>query len=255
MPATTPVHLTAQWTLLEGREQEGLAALRKLAAAVLANEPDTLVYSFHTPLLGSGAPASLPTPNPGTVLFYEAYASAEAFQAHVNGPVFKQFLQDHGDLFLCTGKQQPFVIVQFLQLQAGFTRQPGRVDGVALYRITPGLLDGRWTAGLPGFNGQTGIELAERPGSSQDSLPGDYHVRIWSPGHSTSQPTLFDGTLSILALPGGPDPELASYQLQWTTPHSSEAYTGIGLHRKGSDQLSVSYWNAPPPGPAQSSET
>ena len=42
MPASIPVHLTSQWTLLEGREQEGVAALKQLAAEVLANEPDTL---------------------------------------------------------------------------------------------------------------------------------------------------------------------------------------------------------------------
>ena len=251
MPATATVHLTSQWTLREGRGPEGLAALRQLAAKVLANEPGTLVYSFHTPLVGADVPASLPTPSPLQVLFYEAYASVEAFQAHVNGPIFKQFLQDHGELFLSTGPQQPFVIVQFLELQAGFTREAGRVDGVALYRITPGLLDGRWTAGLPGFNGQTGIELAQRPGSTQDTLPGEYHVRIWSPGTAVSQPPIFDGTLSVMALPGGPDPELESYQLQWTTPRSTEAYTGVGLRRKGADQLTVSYWNAVPPGPAQ----
>jgi hypothetical protein len=132
---TAPVHLIARWTLLKGREQEGIAALKRLVAEVLANEPDTLVYSFHTPRMGDPALPSLPASSPQEVVFYEAYRDMAAFEAHVKGPVFTRFVQQHGDLFLSAtdvlpGKKDPsaprnpFVVLQFLDFQAGFTRQP-----------------------------------------------------------------------------------------------------------------------------------
>jgi predicted enzyme related to lactoylglutathione lyase len=130
------------------------------------------------------------------------------------------------------------------------TRQPQRVEGVALYRIEPGRLHGDWTAALPGFDGRTGIEIAEKQGGIEGELPGHYHVRIWNPGEPTSSPPIFEGTLRIMALPGGTDPQMESYQLAWTKPHSTEAYAGLGLRRVGSDQLTVSYWSVEAPGHA-----
>jgi quinol monooxygenase YgiN len=259
---TAPVHLIARWTLLKGREQEGIAALKRLAAEVLASEPDTLVYSFHTPRMSDPALPSLPASSPQEVVFYEAYRNMAAFEAHVKGPLFTRFVQQHGDLFLSpadvlpgkkdpTAPRNPFVVLQFLELQDGFTRQPERVDGVALYQIQPGKLQGSWTAALPGYDGKTGIEIAERQGGTQGGLAGLYHVRIWAPGDPTSKPPIFDGTLSITALPGGTDPTLESYQLQWTSPQSPQAYSGIGLRPKESNQLSVSYWNTMLPGPGK----
>jgi predicted enzyme related to lactoylglutathione lyase/quinol monooxygenase YgiN len=259
---TAPVHLIARWTLLKGREQEGIAALKRLAAEVLANEPDTLVYSFHTPRTSDPALPSLPAASPQEVVFYEAYRNRAAFEAHVKGPLFTKFLQQHGDLFLSptdvlpgtdgsAAPRNPFVVLQFLELQDGFTRQSERVDGVALYQIEPGRLQGRWTASVPGYHGRTGIELAERPGSPPGGPAGQYHVRIWAPGDSISKPPIFEGTLNVTALPGGTDPALESYQLQWTSPQSPQAYTGLGLRPKGSNQLSVSYWNTVPPGAGQ----
>lgn len=131
---TAPVHLIARWTLLKGREQEGIAALKRLAAEVLASEPDTLVYSFHTPRMSDPSLPSLPASSPQEVVFYEAYRDMAAFEAHVKGPVFTRFVQQHGDLFLSAadvlpGKEgsaaprSPFVVLQFLDFQAGFTRQ------------------------------------------------------------------------------------------------------------------------------------
>jgi predicted enzyme related to lactoylglutathione lyase/quinol monooxygenase YgiN len=132
---TAPVHLIARWTLLKGREQEGIAALKRLVAEVLANEPDTLTYSFHTPSVGDPALPSLPASNPQEVVFYEAYRNKAAFEAHVKGPTFTRFLQQYGELFLSpadvlpgkndpSAPRSPFVVLQFLELQDGFTRQP-----------------------------------------------------------------------------------------------------------------------------------
>jgi predicted enzyme related to lactoylglutathione lyase len=126
---------------------------------------------------------------------------------------------------------------------ANSTRQPQRVQGVALYRVEPTRLHGEWTAALPGFDGRTGIEIAERQGGIASGLAGEYHVRIWNPGEPIRNPPIFEGTLRVTALPGGTDPNMESYQLSWTKPHSAEAYLGLGLRRTGSDQLSASYWS------------
>jgi predicted enzyme related to lactoylglutathione lyase len=118
-----------------------------------------------------------------------------------------------------------------------------RVEGVALYQLEPGRLHGNWTTALPGYDGRTGIEIAEKQGGATAGLAGSYSVRIWAPGDATSKPPIFEGALSITALPGGTNPALESYQLEWTSPQSPEAYAGLGLHRKHSDQLTVSYWS------------
>jgi predicted enzyme related to lactoylglutathione lyase len=143
---------------------------------------------------------------------------------------------------------KPFIQVQFLELQAGFTREPPRVNGVALYRIEPGRLHGSWSVAMPGFDGKTGIEIAEKKGRARNGLPGQYEVRIWNPGTPISQAPFFTGTLAIKALPGGTDPRMESYALTWTRADSPEAYAGLGLRQKDSDQLTVSYWNQTPPG-------
>ncbi|HYO71735.1 MAG TPA: hypothetical protein VEU33_37225, partial [Archangium sp.] len=60
-PQDAPVHLISRWVFRKGREKQGLEALEKLAAQVLANEPGTLVYRVHTPIMdGRGLPDSLP---------------------------------------------------------------------------------------------------------------------------------------------------------------------------------------------------
>jgi predicted enzyme related to lactoylglutathione lyase/quinol monooxygenase YgiN len=253
-PKDAPVHLISKWIFRKGREKEGLAALEKLATEVLANEPGTLMYRVHTPVVDRrDLPDSLPASVPQEVVFYETYANAQAFTDHVKGPLFTRFVEKHGALFLGPSDTpgKPFIQVQFLELQTGFTREPPRVNGVALYRIEPGRLHGSWSVAVPGFDGKTGIEIAEKKGRARSGLPGQYDVRIWNPGTPTSQAPFFTGTLTLKALPGGPDPQMESYALTWTRPDSPEAYEGLGLRRKDSDQLTVSYWNQTPPGPTR----
>lgn len=124
MSEQPPVTLTAKWFLKPGCQKEALQALDKLAEAVRANEPDTLMYLVHTPF-ADGTLQSLPPSEPGTVVFVEMYRNADAFQAHVNGPVFTDFVKKHGDLFVAANGE-PFVLVEFLDRHAGFTRDEAR---------------------------------------------------------------------------------------------------------------------------------
>jgi len=130
LPKDAPMlSLIATWTLQPGHEKAGLAALKRLAKKVLAEEPGTLVYLVHSP---DPAMDSLPRVAPQQVVFFEVYADKKAFLAHVTGPLYQGFVARHKDLFLCTtvtgasGETvtTPFVNVQFLKRQAGFLRNP-----------------------------------------------------------------------------------------------------------------------------------
>lgn len=114
-----PISLTSQWFLLPGCEEAALGALRQLAADVEAQEPGTLTYLVHTPYIGPNL-QSLPPAAP-SVLFYETYQDEAAFVAHVTGPLFTNFVAQHGSLFV-QSHGKPFTVTLFLSLQAGFVR-------------------------------------------------------------------------------------------------------------------------------------
>jgi len=119
--------LTSTWTLKQGSERAGIAALKKLARQVQKGEKDTLLYLVHMPDMKR---ASQPTPSSLDVVFFEIYRDRAAFCAHVNGPIFKKFVATHGSLFLSTRGEcddpdtpaGPYTSVEFLDRKAGFIR-------------------------------------------------------------------------------------------------------------------------------------
>jgi quinol monooxygenase YgiN len=119
--------LVARWTINPGCETGARAALEQLASQVRDQEPDTLLYLVFVPEMKE---QSLPTASPLEVVFVEEYRNKQAFLAHLDGPVFKQFVAKHLKLFLSTtvtghdGKlvENPFVLVENLQRVAGFVR-------------------------------------------------------------------------------------------------------------------------------------
>jgi predicted enzyme related to lactoylglutathione lyase len=52
------------------------------------------------------------------------YRNPQAFLRHVNGPIFKHFVQQHGSLFVPSSQGSPYTTVEFLNRRAGFIRQP-----------------------------------------------------------------------------------------------------------------------------------
>lgn len=119
--------LISVWTIRVGQEKAAIAALKRLAAQVEAQEKDTLAYLVHVPDM---AQPSLPTPSRLEVVFFEIYKDRAAFEKHVTGPVFQNFVKRHKRLFLCMqveGKggekiSWPFSTVEFLTREAGFIR-------------------------------------------------------------------------------------------------------------------------------------
>lgn len=90
-----------------------------LAHDVQEGEPGTLGYLVHTPFGADGRLQSLPPPPPLLVLFFETYASPDAFIDHLNGPIFTAFVANHGHCF-AGSNGKPYTTVQFLATLAGF---------------------------------------------------------------------------------------------------------------------------------------
>ncbi|HEX6376125.1 MAG TPA: VOC family protein [Allosphingosinicella sp.] len=121
MSAPQQVSLISRWFIKVGCREAALEALTQAAHDVRANEPDTLTYRIHTQYEGDPRLQSLPPVDPLSILFFEVYRDADAFLAHLNGPVFTGFVNDYGGLFVGAGGK-PYTTVNFLTLYAGFTR-------------------------------------------------------------------------------------------------------------------------------------
>ncbi len=112
--------LTAKWTILPGKRTEAIKVLKKLAEQVKENEKETLAYLVNLP---NAKAQNTVTPYDGEVTFFEIYKNEQAFMNHLNGSIFKDFVKDHGDLFLRDDKGQPYVIAENLDFEAGFIRE------------------------------------------------------------------------------------------------------------------------------------
>lgn len=110
----------ATWYLKPGNEDAGRAALRTLVETVHRDEPGTLGYLVH-----QGGDGSLPPTAQEQVVFLEIYASPEAFERHITGKPFNDFLAAHGELFVTNFNPTwgPFMEVATLDRIAGFLRE------------------------------------------------------------------------------------------------------------------------------------
>lgn len=121
MSDTQQVSLTSEWFIAPGNEEAAISALKQVALEVHATEPGTLAYLIHTPHIPASFLQSLPPRDPQSILFFEIYENADAFNAHLNGPVFTSFVAQHGALFR-SANGKPYLTVNFLSQRAGFFR-------------------------------------------------------------------------------------------------------------------------------------
>jgi quinol monooxygenase YgiN len=82
------ITLIFRMKIREGKEQEALARLEKMATAVAENEPGALAYVFHTS-----------HENPNEVVLYESYEDDAAFQAHMKTPHMDELRASVSELF------------------------------------------------------------------------------------------------------------------------------------------------------------
>lgn len=100
------VSIVARFRMQPGKEEQAVERLRKMAEAVQANEPGALVYIFHRS-----------QQDPSEIVFFEAYADTDAFQAHMQTPHMGEFQASFAELF-----DTSQVKVERLERLGGFVR-------------------------------------------------------------------------------------------------------------------------------------
>lgn len=122
------VSLTSQWFIRPGFEELLQDAVKKLAADIASQEQGTLTYLVHVTRTDTGVLQSLPPAIAPSLLFFETYRDPDAFKAHVQGPLFGQFVKEYGHCFIPSdpipsdpnSQAGPYTTVQFLSQVAGF---------------------------------------------------------------------------------------------------------------------------------------
>ncbi|HEV8693891.1 MAG TPA: antibiotic biosynthesis monooxygenase [Lysobacter sp.] len=120
------ISIVAKWSILPGKEVAAIAALQDLARRVQELEPFVPMYTIHIP---DFSVASYPTPSTQDVVFFSVFDNREAFEKHLHGPVFQDWLAQHPGLFLFNNSNL-FVVSELLHRVAGFVR-PGMVTANA----------------------------------------------------------------------------------------------------------------------------
>ena len=82
------ITLIFRMKIRDGKEQEALAQLNKMATAVTENEPGSLAYVFHRSLEDASQ-----------VVLYESYEDDAAFQMHMKTPHMAEFQASISTLF------------------------------------------------------------------------------------------------------------------------------------------------------------
>jgi quinol monooxygenase YgiN len=113
------ISIVTKWWIVPGKEDQAIAALRELARDVERHEPFTTMYLINTPVVAGSRPA----PPDNEVVFLGTWDDRAAFDRHLNGPLFKDWLARYLDLFL-TGNGGLYVAAELLERQAGFIRSP-----------------------------------------------------------------------------------------------------------------------------------
>lgn len=80
--------IIARIKIKDGKEDEALAALTKMAEGVRAKEPGTLAYMIHRS-----------ANDPSEIVFFELYSDDAAAAAHSQGESMKEFQSGFADLF------------------------------------------------------------------------------------------------------------------------------------------------------------
>ena len=113
------ISIVAKWSILPGKHVQAIAALKDLACRVEREEPFVPMYTIHVPDFHS---TSFPIPSAADVVFFSVFDDEAAFQKHLHGPVFRDWLALHTDLFLFNNGNL-FVVSEMLDRKAGFVRQ------------------------------------------------------------------------------------------------------------------------------------
>jgi len=82
------ISLIFKMRIQEGKEEQAVAQIERMCAAVGANEPGALAYVFHRA-----------QDDPRQLVLYESYRDDEAFQAHMQTDHMKELQASIAELF------------------------------------------------------------------------------------------------------------------------------------------------------------
>ena len=131
----------------EGKEDEALARLSAMCAAVEANEPDTLAYVFHRS-----------QDDPSQAVLFESYASPEALQAHMETPHMAELRTAFGELF-----DMSQVNAERMDPVAGFSRGQDKAGVTVIFRVKT--KDGKTDQAVSTMRGMVEQVQAQEPGA------------------------------------------------------------------------------------------
>ena len=112
------ISIVTKWWIKQGCEEKAKAALADLAKQTEEQEPFTVMYLIHTSIVEG----SLPSPAPNEVIFVGTWPDREAFDKHLVGPVFQNWLAKHIDNFIVNNDGSLYVNAEFVDRFAGFIR-------------------------------------------------------------------------------------------------------------------------------------
>lgn len=112
----------ARWTMKAGKEVEAIAALKLLVAEVYEKSPFVTYYSVHR---NNDTVESYPSNSPREIIFYSIFEDEAAFQKHLTGTTFNNWLEAHRALFL-QKNGDVFVVSQFMTIVDRFSRLEAR---------------------------------------------------------------------------------------------------------------------------------
>lgn len=125
------ITVVSRWKLKDGVPSELATALKDAASNYQRAEPGTDLYFVNLsapkplgPDLQPSHPAPIEPDDQQEVVFVEKYTDADAFAAHVNGPVFTEFRTRYLKFFQEDPYQPgwPKRETLFLEEQSGFAR-------------------------------------------------------------------------------------------------------------------------------------
>lgn len=124
------ISIVAKWSILPGKRDQAIVALNELARRVQELEPFVPMYTIFVP---DFSVTSYPTPSTQDLIFLSAFDDKAAFEEHLKGPVFRDWLAEHPDLFLFNNGQL-FVVSELLERVAGFIRPSMVTDAAGVAR-------------------------------------------------------------------------------------------------------------------------
>jgi len=120
----------ARWVMKPGCREKVKEALKPYVYNVRTQEPETLMYTVSVADISEQSMA-LPPSQVDALVYNSSWTNKQAFFDHGNGSVYKDFLKEHGHLFVQAGPgsaTHPYMTTSVLKRFAGFFRKEAFTD-------------------------------------------------------------------------------------------------------------------------------